>query len=380
MHIMMGRCKRLLRPNFLLILLIPLAATLLLGGFLEKQQKELVIPIGIVDLDESDFSKELIRGMNNQEMLLIYEVSSEEGNELLERNEVDSVFVIKPGFKEQLLKEGREETIELWISPNSVLSGVIQEVVASEVTKITSAIKASNKVQQLYKRNHISSDFVWQDAYDFTLKQWEPEPLMTINYMEDNKLPLEQEVKTEGTSLFVPYMGIWSFFTMSSCFIASVWVVKERPILFFRIRTTYKGLASYLRQTAGAFLLFYCGQAVLSFFILSHFGWIKRESTLLAGMFAFVIVSLSLGIWLASFFQHLGAYYVAGLLVTFILTIVGGGFFSISEFSSSLEVLSSWLPYQLLEEKGSGEGWKLLFITLGSSLLFGGWSVWRLRV
>ena len=51
---MLGRCKRLLQPNFLLILLIPLAATILIGGLLEKQQSELAIPIGVVDLDESD--------------------------------------------------------------------------------------------------------------------------------------------------------------------------------------------------------------------------------------------------------------------------------------------------------------------------------------
>lgn len=375
---MMDKCKNLLRAGFLLVLLIPLAATMLLSSFFEKQQKELVIPIGVVDLDQSDFSKEIIKGMNNQEMLVIYEGSSEEGSELLERNEVDSVFVIQPGFQEQLLKEEREGTIELWISPNSVLSGVIQEVVASEVTKITSAIKAANNVQQLYKRYHVINEFDWQDAFDFTLKQWEPEPPMTINYAE-GKNQFEHQDETEENPLFVPYLGIWSFFTMSSCFIASVWVVKERPILFSRIRTTYKGLSAYIGQTTGAFLLFYSGQAVLSFLILSHFEWIERESTLLVGMITFVIFSLSLSIWLAVFFQHLGAYYIAGLLITFILTLLGGGFFPIAEFSSSLEVLSSWLPYQLLEEKSTAEGWKLLFITLGSSLLFWGWSVWRLR-
>lgn len=383
---MIGRCKSLLRPSFLLLLLIPLAATMLLGSFLEKQQKDLVIPIGIVDLDQSDYSKEIIRGMKNQEMLTVYEVSSEEGSELLERNEVDSVFVIKPDFQERLLKEDREGTIQLWISPSSVISGVIQEVMASEVTKITSAIKAANKVHQLYERNDLAEKFDWQDAYDYTLKQWDPEPLMKIHYT-DGKVQQERKVKTavkaeeeEEEPLFVPYLGIWSFFTMSSCFITSVWVVKERPILFPRIMTTYRGLSSYLRQTAGAFLLFYSVQAIISFLIVSHFEWIERESALLVGMIAFLLFSLSLSVWMASFFQQLGAYYVAGILVTFILTILGGGFFPIAEFSSSLEVLSSWLPYQLLEEKEFSEGWKLLFVTLGGALLFWEWSVWRLRV
>ena len=105
MRIMMGKCKRLFRPSFLLLLLIPLAASMLLGSFLEKQQEELIIPIGIVDFDHSDFSKEILKKMKNQEMVVVHEISSEEGSKLLERNEVDSVFVIKPRFQESLLKE-----------------------------------------------------------------------------------------------------------------------------------------------------------------------------------------------------------------------------------------------------------------------------------
>ena len=98
---------------------------------------------------------------------------------------------------------------------------------------------------------------------------------------------------------------------------------------------------------------------ILSFWILSHFELMERDVTLLVGMIVFVIFSLSLSIWLASFFRHLGGYYVAGMLVAFVLTILGGSFFPIAEFSSSLEVVSSWLPHQLLEGTDASEGWKL---------------------
>ncbi|MCQ6277093.1 ABC transporter permease [Bacillus sp. V3B] len=381
MRIMIGKLKRMIAPGFFLLFMIPLAASILLGSFLEKQQTEWVIPIGFVDEDQSVFSKKVIEQMKKQEMLVINEVSSEDASTLLERNEVDSVFVIKPRFQEHLLKEEREAMVELWTSPTSVASGIVQEVVASEVTKMTSAIKASNRVMQLYERKQMDGHLIWQEAYDYTLGQWEPEPLMTIHYVQENgSQEVGNDMETEKGALFVPYLGIWSFFTMISCFMMSDWVVKERSVVFSRIMTTYKGLSSYLFQTACAFLLVHSGQALLSFWILSHFGWMERELSLFVGMILFLVFSISLSVWLASFIRHLGSYYVASILVAFILAISGGSFFPITELSPALATLSEWLPQQLLRVMNMSEMWRIGLTMMGGSFLFWKWTVWRLRL
>ena len=381
MRIMLGKLKRMIRPGSLLLFMFPLAASILIGTLLEKQQKELVIPIAIVDEDHSQFSREVIEKMKKQDMLVVHEVSSEEAHILLERNEVDSVFVIQPQFQEHLLKEEREATIELWTSPTSVASGIVQEVVASEVTKITSAILASNRVLQLYERKQMDGQSVWQEAYDYTLGQWEPEPLMTIHYVQENGVhEVKSDESTTNDVVFVPYLGIWSFFTMISCFVMSDWIVKERPTVFSRIMTTYKGLSSYLFQTNCAVLLFHSAQAFLSFSILSHFAWVERNLFLLVGMIFFVIFSTSLSILLASLISHLGSYYVASVLVALILSILGGSFFPITELSPSLETVTRWLPQQLLGTTDASQMWRMVLMMMGCSFIFWKWTVWRLCV
>ena len=82
---------------------------------------------------------------------------------------------------------------------------------------------------------------------------------MTIHYVDGKNQQVQEMItvdETEESSLFVPYIGIWGFFTMISCFITSVWVVRERPIVFSRIMTTYKGLSSYSAKQQELFCFF----------------------------------------------------------------------------------------------------------------------------
>src|SRR5690606_22494403 len=109
----------------------------------------------------------------------------------------------------------------------------------------------------------------------YTLKQWEPEPLMVIDYRQQNGSNRLDEGGSEN--VFVPYLGIWGFFTLLLCIITSDWIVKERNLLFERIMTTYKGLRVYLLQTVTMFFLFQCSQTLLSYVVFVYFGWINHS-------------------------------------------------------------------------------------------------------
>ena len=152
MGILLEKIKKCLEPRFLFLLIAPLFATFLLGPFFEKQQETLTVPIALVDEDQTEFSKAIIEEMRNQEMFNVLEVSMLEGKRLLERNEIDSLFILKSGFQERLLEEKEEETITLLTSSTSVASGIVQEVVASEVMKVSSAVMAANRVQRIYEK------------------------------------------------------------------------------------------------------------------------------------------------------------------------------------------------------------------------------------
>ncbi|MCG3056656.1 hypothetical protein KZ287_31305, partial [Escherichia coli] len=84
-------------------------------------------------------------------------------------------------FMDNIKKEDYEETIELVKMPASVATSVVEEVIASEVTRLSSNSKAAIQVERLYERYRWEKpETLWEDAYRYTDEQWKPEPLMTI--------------------------------------------------------------------------------------------------------------------------------------------------------------------------------------------------------
>ncbi|MDQ0243742.1 ABC-2 type transport system permease protein [Bacillus fengqiuensis] len=388
MTIMIKQLKDILfKPVSLLLFLLPLVAAALFGIFLEKQQQELVIPIAIVDQDQTPSSKKIVKQMEAQPRIVVHEVLADQANTLLLQNKIDSIFVIKEQFQQRLMDEKREAVIELWTSPSSVASGIVREVMASEVTKMTSAIKAANRVVKIYQYKHKQDEpvrQVWNEAYDYTNNQWKPKPLMTIDYTEGESKESGAHYEEENPA-FAPYLGIWSFFIMLSCLVTSDWVVKERSTVFSRMKTTYKGLSTYLLQMGAAYSVFHALQAACSFWVLSSFHFIEKSTLLLMGMILYACFSLAVSMWTASRIRHIGSYYVTGFLMVFIIGICGGSFFSISELSPSFHMLSLWFPQQLLWQTADSAHAvyseiekTALFMTLGNVLLWG-WTIWRLK-
>ncbi|MGE7781807.1 ABC transporter permease [Peribacillus sp. NPDC097264] len=373
MGVMIEKLKHMFKPITLLLFLLPIVAAVGVGSLLEKQQKELVIPIAIVDEDQTDFSGNLIKQMELQQRIVVKETSFDEADTLLSRNEVDSIFVLKKGFQAHILDDKRKESIELWTSPTSIASGIVREVVASEVTKVTSSVKAANRVEKLYQQEKGIKADVWDEAFEYTKDQLDPKPLMTINYVSENSIAGTQNKDV----LFTSYLGVWSFFTMLSCFITSDWVVKERSVLFPRIMTTNIGLASYLRQTSGAYILFHVLQAACSLMVLRYFQLMETTLFLYLGMVLFIVFTTSISMWTASRMHHLGSYYVAGSLMAFILAIAGGSFFPIGDISPTFEFISLWLPQKILWVTAyplytsfSEIGWTVLFSGVCIALLW----------
>lgn len=349
MDVFIWKFKQMIKPVRLLLLFFPLVAALLLGSLLEKQEKELVIPIGIVDADQSDYSRKIIQSMKEQERLKIHNVSSEKAELLLARNEVDSVFIIKKGFKKSLLNEKRSNTIELKTSTNSVAAGIIREVLASEVTKLSSAIMAANRVEKLYNTKGIGSEEIWGEAYNYTLDQWIPEPLMTVSYVQHEGSVISDKNVTEikNTKL---YLGLWSFFIMISCFITSDWIMKERELVFPRIKTTSKGLVNYFWETSEAHMTFYIINIVFSLTIFTYLEITEIDFELIAAVFIYVVFAHSVSIFTSSVMGNIGSYYVTAFILSFLVAFFGGSFFSLSEISETLEGISNWFPQLLIWE------------------------------
>ncbi|NYV65172.1 ABC transporter permease [Bacillus sp. Gen3] len=366
------------KPWMMFFFLFPIAATFFFGFLFEKQQQELVIPIAVVNEDQHHFSKTVVKQLKNEPRLVVRETTASNAEKLLVRNDVDSVFYIKRDFQEQLMDEDWEETIELWTSPTSLATGVVRELVASKITRLTTTIKASNRVVDLMERRFgklSESNQLWNEAYEYTDKQWEPEPLMTIDYRDNgDKKAKEREENIDYTS----FLGLWSFFTMLACFFTSDWIVKERKKIFPRIQTMNRGLIGYLLQSSGANLFFHIIQLTISYFLLVHFHMIDSSPTMFIMMVLFIIFCVALCSCVASFISHPGTYYIAGFFITFLIGIIGGSFFPIGDITPSLAALSLWMPQSFFILVSASAVNYSVFLILVSVILWG-MAIWRLK-
>ncbi len=359
--------------SILMFFFVPIGLTFVAGHFFEKGQKQIEIPIAIVDNDQTEFSAAILERMQGQAKIHLYRATASAAERMLERNEVDSVFVIKKGFQRNLLKGQREDSIEVWTTPLSMADGVVREVMAGEVTRLTSSVKAADRVVKLFKVLKMDtkpSQTTWKAAFNYTDSQWEPEPLMGIHY--EQKYAVETAGKPEGVS---PYLRLWTFFTMLSVFLTSDWIVREKPVLFSRIRTTFTGLPSYVLQSTAAVYLFHILQTLMTFFIFGKI--VPLEMDVLWQMMIFVLVNVAASVFLTSWTKKVGSYYVVGLLLVFIIGILGGSFFPVQEISPSLQEISIIFPQELLFND--------LLMTLQTALFVCGsivlWllGIWRLQ-
>lgn len=374
-----NKIRQLFKKTLVLatVIIVPGLFAYLLGSFFQETKEQGTIPVAIVDLDRSEYSKLVVDRMKKQDRIEIIELTQGAARRLLERGEVDCVFIIKATFFKQLLTEKREETVELWTSPLTMAAAVVQEIMASEITRITSNIKAANRVTDYFtiKRNLTANQAkeLWSSAYDYTDKQWIPEPLMTIDY-KDLSLIMKNEAET--TSKFNIYIGMWMAFTMLTTFVLTEPLLKERQSIFIRIKSTYHNLRAYLLQSGLAYFLLLFVQTMGSlFFLKSYFS--MDLSKVYVDLLVFLFFCLSIGIGLALHVNSLGLYYSAGLFLTLVINIMGGSFFPLEGFPMLFTRIGEILPqYGLMH--GISNSWYILLILFLSSII---WiiSIWKLE-
>jgi ABC-2 type transport system permease protein len=361
-----------------LLLLFPVLLAVGAGGLIEKQGSEIGIPVVFVDKDNSTSSKFVVNRLKKQDLLDVSTATQKEAFRRLGQNKVDSVFIIEEGFEEKIKHEEREGVIKLVSTPSSLTYHIVRELVASEVTRLTSNAKAANRVIAIYdkRKMNIDKEEVWKDAYRYSDDQWEPEPLMTIEYKQEGEKFGNRETKGSFNS----YLGLWSFSVLLLCFVMNEWILKER-LLFSRMRTTYKGLAAYLYGKLGSQLLFLFGSAALSFGVLSYFHHTPMNIKVLVSMIIFSLFSSMLSMFMASFIRSSGNYYLLSFLVVMMISAFGGSFFPLSDFSPSLAHISAWMPQSLFVKASFAHEYYYSFsaFIIGISVILWGGTVWKIQ-
>jgi ABC-2 type transport system permease protein len=268
------------------MILIPLFITIATGYAL-RYEKLNVIPVAFVDEDKSDYSKLLLDRLDKKEGFNIKVTTSEQALEMLKGDEIEAIFVLKKGFKEKITSGENKEIIDLVKSPSSFSSDYIGEVVAGEVMRLIANNIAADWVSKQYKnyKKPVTSDLI-RDVINYTDSQWDPKPLMTINYEE---LQGEKEVITDRIGMpaaTATSAGIIVVFVMFYILFSSGWLIEER------INGTLKRLVSgpdALSYSFGASILALLISGIVQIILFSSLDKLLFGVQLFPGIYTYLV-------------------------------------------------------------------------------------------
>ncbi|WLD93042.1 ABC transporter permease [Alkalihalobacillus sp. AL-G] len=336
-HIIRARWKNHFshKRQFLALLFIPLLVLWGADQLLKTGSTQIQIPIVFVVEEESDTATTLIERISDKEAIHAIKRSKEEAKRLLETNQAESAIIFKENIEEKLKNGEIEGVIELWESPSAISVGLIEEFVASEVIRLASNGKAAT-----YLAENLDGDKIYEEAWAFADGQWEPEPLMTIDYKTagESALPSPEPSSSSNKSSSLLY-GILSVYILLISFFLHSWVLENRSN-GVASRSGMFGVSRFT-QLAGNFF----GTVAFTAFTLIPVSIFMLSTTdevylLLAYLFA----SMGIGFFLNHLFTSRSLYQLVAIAFTVVTSIIGGTFIKLAEFSKTFASATTYTP------------------------------------
>lgn len=328
---------------FAAMVIIPLFITLSTGYAL-RYEKLNTIPIAFVDEDQSNYSRVLIDRLSGKEGLRIERSTREDAVDKIKNNKVEAAFVIGKGFEEKITGGDNKGIIDMVKSPTSSASDYIREVVAGEAMRFVSNHLAVNWVLDKYESLQKSvNDELASEVIRYCDMQWEPKPLMTINYVE---MKGDKEVEVKKISMpasTATSAGIIVVFIMFYILFSSGWLIEERRN--GTIKRLVSGPDAFGYSFVGnIFALIISGVVQIAFFSLIN-QWVFHVD-LFPGVWSYAVFGayllsvISLSMFLSSVLKT-AAQLQAGAPVLALLTgFAGGCFWNFVEVSKQIRLLS----------------------------------------
>jgi ABC-2 type transport system permease protein len=357
-----------------------LVIPVLLLGFLdlsvEKTANATKIPVVIVDEDTSEYSKTVIERVSKNPAIAVRIVNQDKARNEIETQKAAIGFLIPEGFMEHIQENDEDELVTMWLSTSTLSHGLVREIFASEVKRLSSNSYGANTVLKTYgkseKLDGKEQAAVWKDAWAYSDKHWNPVPLMTVDYKVG--ATKEKAVASEDSpaSIYVPGMLV---LLMLFSFLWNSWPIKDRD----------SGMRSRVPYSVGRFSLYWGGNALgvlilqLELLILLiGFGLWKDELVLNAS----TIVALLGYVLFLNALSPLSAYFVHSnrtwqavtLFVVLATSLLSGTFFPSDELSSFLEKAAQWTPQYWIISALNQETLMIPWVFVGISIILYGLS------
>lgn len=327
-------------------LILPLLLTILTFSMLNKLGDESKVPIGLVIEENTTLSNNLVQRIIGTDYLQVNLLDLPEATDLLEKHELDSVFVIKDGYEEDILDNRRSQLLEAYSSNRSFAYFAVAETISSYVQEEATRTKAATKIKDLYEKYGSSEDLDREKIFQTSKEKQEKKQLITTSFSFQWT---PAETASESTSL-LSIWGIWAFFQIIATLFLFDWIVKANNTSI-KVRWTFTkvSLNSYISWNLLFYTVLLFVMDVVTIYVLHLFNLATPSVRLFSALLGFRLTINIFAALLARDFTNSFFYYICAIAISLILTICGGAFIPIDSIISRWPWLESFSPvYSLL--------------------------------
>lgn len=372
--------------DFIMLLLLPPLAVLLLGQVINTSLDPGVVPVAVTDLDQSEYSRLVVARMAAKPAVILAEMDEEAARRGVITHRLEAAFIIKQGFMEDVMAGRLEGLVQLLRSPSTLSPGALGELIASEVVRLSSNVTAADMVTERYSGLQVPAaelKSLWMEAWAFTDAQWEPEPLMTVTYRQDGTVQPGEEGFEAGYHRggLAAMFGLITALIMFLAVFLQEWLVEEKNNgMISRIRANGVNPSEYVLGNSLAVPVLLWGTTLPALVVLSLFSPVPvfLPSVILLLLF-YSFTCYAGGLLLATRVCSSGQLQAAGLLVVLLTSIFGGSFLNLAEVTARFAFASFFTPQgwvlagiqdALFYSKGWAQLWKPLAVLAGMGYMF----------
>lgn len=338
---------------------MPIVQVMLFGFAITMEIKD--VPIAVLDHSKDQYSTMLVNKITSSDYFKLQRnLMSEDEIELAFRTgKVKEVIIIENNFSEKLLKDGKAAI--------QIIADASDPNTANIITNYTQALVANFQAETMQKNTKI--------------------PIITT----ESKFEYNSELRS--VYMFVP--GIITILLMLiSAMMTSISIAREKELGTMEILlvSPVKPVQIILGKVLPYVLLSFINASVIMLISYFVFGmpFVGSVALLLAESILFIIVALSLGIFLSTVSNSQQTAMMLSMFALMLPTILLSGFiFPVKNMPEVLQWLSAAMPpkYFIIIVKGimlKGNGfmdlWKETLILVGMSLFFIGLSVKKFKI
>ena len=299
-------------------LLLPIVLTVFVMTSFTEWQDEMKVPIALVVEEQTELVQQLVEDIERTDLLHIHYMELDSALRKLEQHELDSVFVIRAGYEDNILAGRRNQLIEAYSSNRSYAYQAVVETITSFAQQDAARSKAAFVIKQLFKDAQMEDEWSYLEIITSSRERQQNEALLqsSFSYFDKDGEVVEQLLP------IVPVWGVWALFTMITVYFLFDWVVKEnRPAMRSRWQFT---TLSFEKYAWGTFLLYTLLLFAVDLLAAVVFSNLFDEKIAIVSLFTFRLTINLLSFLLANVFRQLFMYYMSGLAIALLLAVVGG--------------------------------------------------------